>query len=169
MADTPRPDETGNHLHRRLDRVFVDQLARNAPHIGEGGSGDYGVRLENVAPDGSALDLILTFRSGERYCCPELGCHCDLRDEAWWSELREDMDTHGLGELPLPTIRTVRVVVEEGATFDPGGLKIPPLRSEGFVYEDGPFAPVIERDAGTSPPEPSTGKPPQPEVLNRRP
>src|SRR4051812_15910653 len=121
MADSPRPDAIGDNLHRRLDQVFVDQFARNAPYFGGGGPNYYGVRLENIAPDGSALDLILTFRSGERYCCPELGCHCDFRDAGYWSELREGMDTHGLGESPLPTIRAVRVVVEEGATFDPGG------------------------------------------------
>lgn len=137
--------------------MFVDQFARNAPPFGEGGPGYYGVRLEDITPDGSALDLILTFRSGERYCCPELGCHCDLRGAGYWAELRDGMDAQGLGGSPLPTIRTVRVVVEEGATFDPGGLLIPPLRSKGFVYEHGPFAPVIEPDGGTIPPEPIDG------------
>jgi hypothetical protein len=157
MADSPRPDETGDDLHRWLDQAFVDHFARNAPYFGGGGPGYYGVRLEDIAPDNSALDLILTFRSGERYCCPELGCHFDLRGAAFWSGLREGMDTHGLGDLPLPTIRTVRVVVEEGVTFDPGGLRFPPLVSKGFVYEHGPFAPVIEPDEGTTPPEPIDG------------
>jgi len=156
MIDTSRTDGTGDDFRRRLGRVFVDQFARNTPSFGGGGPGYYGVSLGRVAADGSELDLILTFRTGERYCCSALGCHCDIRSAWCWSELREGMDTHGLGGLSLPTIRIVRVVVEEGATFDPGGLRIP-LKSKGLVYEDGPFTPVIEPNDGAIPPAPIDG------------
>jgi hypothetical protein len=125
--------------------LFVDQFARNTPYFGGGGPGYYGVRLEDIAPDGSELDLVLTFRSGERYCCVELGCHCDLRGAWYWSELRDEMGAHGLGGFPLPKVRNVRVVVEEGAFFDPGGARAP-LKSEGFAYADGPFSPATESD-----------------------
>ena len=122
MADSPRSDEIGVDLDRRLTRLFADRLARNSPHFGGGGPGYYGVRLENVAPDGSELDLILTLRSGERYCCFELGCHLGVRGTRYWSELRQEMDASGLGDQPLPKIRIIRVVVEDGALVDLGGV-----------------------------------------------
>ncbi len=147
----------GDDLPGRLDRVFVDRFARTRSYSGRGGLGYYGVRLERVATDGTELDLILTFRAGEEYCCSELGCHCELRDAETWSGLRELMDDHGLGELPLPTIRLVRVVIEDGATFTLGRLKNPPLRSRGFVYEHGPFNPVIEEDDGATSSVPTDG------------
>jgi hypothetical protein len=151
MANSSRPDGIAENLCARLDQVFADHFARNTPYFGGGGPGYYGVRLENIVPDGSELDLVLTFRAGERYCCCELGCHCDLWSARYWSELRHGMDAHGLGGLPLPTIRTVWVVVEEGATFDPGGLRFPPLRSKGSVYEDGPFTPVVATEEESPP------------------
>jgi|GEM_PF-1779889 len=156
MADSSRLDRITDDLGRRFEQVFADHFARNTPYFGGGGPGYYGVSLENVAQDGSELDLVLTFRSGERYCCSELGCHCDIRGAGYWTDLRQGMDAHGLGGLPLPTIRTVRVVVEEGSTFDPGGLRNPPLTSKGWVYEDGPFTPVSAAE-GESPTGPNAG------------
>jgi len=147
----------GDDLPGRLDRAFIDLFADNVPYFGAGGPGYLGVRLEQIAPDGSELDLILTFRAGERYCCSQLGCHCNPGDAGWWSRLGELMDDHGLGELPLPTIRLIRIVVEVGATFDPGGLKNPPLLGRGEVYDYGPFCPVIEEDDGANSPVPSDG------------
>ena len=144
MADSSRPDPTGNDLHERLTRVFVDHLARDTPCFGGGGPGYYGMRPEKIAPDGSDLDLIATLRAGERYCCSQPGCHFDFSSAGTWSELRGVMDAHGLRELPLPRARVLRVVVEEGAPLDPGGLRSPPLKSRGYVHEDGPFPPVIE-------------------------
>jgi hypothetical protein len=144
MADSSRPDLTGNELHERLTQVFVDHLARDTPYFGGGGPSYYGVRLEDIAPDGSELDLIVTLRAGERYCCSQPGCHFDFCSAQTWSGLRGDMDAQGLRELALPRIRILRVVVEAGALFDPGGLRSPPLKSRGYVHEDGPFPPVIE-------------------------
>jgi hypothetical protein len=141
MADSSRPDGIGNDLPRRLTQLFVAQFARNTPYFGGGGPGYYGVRLENIASDGSEFELILTFRSGVRYCCVELGCHCGIRSPRYWSGLRKEMDTHGLGELPLPTIGIVRVVVEEGALIDLGGI---PRNHKAMEYEEGPFSPVEE-------------------------
>ncbi len=146
MADSSRPDLIGNELSERLTQVFVDHLARNTPYFGGGGPGYYGVRLENIAPDGSELGLIVTLRSGERYCCSQPGCHFDFNSAETWSGLRGDMDAQGLRGLPLPRIHSLRVVVEEGALFDPGGLRSPPLKSRGYVREHGPFSPVIESD-----------------------
>jgi hypothetical protein len=144
MADPSRADLTENDVHERLTQVFVDHLARNTSYFGGGGPGYYGVRLENIARDGSELDLIVTFQAGERYCCSEPGCHFDFRSTETWSGVRRDMDVQGLRALPLPRIHILRVVVEEGALFDPGGLRFPPLKSRGHVHEHGPFLPVIE-------------------------
>ena len=91
MADSSRTDLTGNDLSERLTRVFVDHLARNTPYFGQGGPSYYGVRLENIAPDGSELDLIVTLRAGERYCCSQPGCHFDFSSAETWSGLRGDM------------------------------------------------------------------------------
>jgi hypothetical protein len=145
MADSSRPDLTRNDLNERLTQVFVDHLARDTPYFGGGGPGYYGVHLENIAPGGSELDLMVTLRAGEKYCCSQPGCHFDFCSAETWSGLRGDMDAQGLRELPLPRIHILRVVVEEGALFDPGGLRSPPLKSRGYVHEHGPFPPVIER------------------------
>lgn len=133
-----------NALSERLTRAFIDHLARNRTDFGGGGRDDYWVRLENIAPDVSELDLVVIFRAGATYCCSEPGCHFDFRSETAWADLRGDLDAHGLREVPLPTIRTLRVVVEAGALFDPGGLRQPPLISRGYTYEEGPFAPSGE-------------------------
>jgi hypothetical protein len=139
MADSSRPNVIADDLHRLLTQVFVDQFARNTPHFGGGGPGYYGVRLEHMASDGSEFDLVLTFRSGVRYCCIELGCHCGIRGPRYWSGLRKELDAYGLSELPLPTIRIVRVVVEEGALIDLGGV---PRSHRAWEHEEGPFAPA---------------------------
>src|SRR5262249_24351910 len=61
MADSSRPDLTGNELHERLTQVFVDYLARDTPYFGAGGAGDYGLDLGGRAPGrfrtGSDRDL----------------------------------------------------------------------------------------------------------------
>lgn len=144
MAGPSCLDLSGDDLDARLTRAFVDHLARITPYFGGGGPGYHGVRLEKIAPDGSELDLIVTFRAGEKYCCSQQGCNFDFRSAWTWSKLRGDMDSQGLRGLPLPRIRVLRIVVEEGALFDPGGLRNPPLKSRGCVDEDGPFPPVIE-------------------------
>jgi hypothetical protein len=131
-------------LRERLTGAFFDYLARNRADFGERGRDCYEVSLENVAPDGSELDLVVTLQAGATYCCSEPGCHFDFRSEMAWAELRSDMDAHGLRKLPLPVIRTLRVVVEAGALFDPGGLRSPPLVSKGYAYEEGPFVPAGE-------------------------
>jgi hypothetical protein len=132
------PDAEG--VHRRLTRVFEAQLARNTPHFGGGGPGYYGVRLENVAPDGSSIDLVVTFRSGVRYCCMETGCHFGVGHEGYWSRLRKDMNAHHLSHIPLPTIRVVRMLVEDGCLIDLSPGK--PRTQKAMTYEVGPFDPV---------------------------
>lgn len=126
-----------------MTEVFADRLAQNELYFGGGGPGYYGLDVENVAPDGSRCDLILTFRSGVRYCCIQFGCHLgDIDAPEYWSSLREAMDRHGLGPIPLPILRRVRVVVEEGALVDVGDRVRP---SKAIGYEEGPFHPVMGR------------------------
>jgi len=59
-------------------------LAQNRSYFGAGGLGYYGVEVENLAPDGTEFDLMLTFKSGVRYCCIERGCHIPLQNR-WFS------------------------------------------------------------------------------------
>lgn len=120
----------------RLTRAFAELFATNSFQ----GGGTYGVRLENVAAEGSAVDLVVTFLSGVGYCCFESACHFEHYTPRGWSRLRGCMDRQGLAASPLPTIRTFRGVVERGATMTPtpGG---PTYVSEGAAYEAGPFAP----------------------------
>jgi len=144
MANSFRPDLTEKELHGRLTQVFVDFLARDTPYFGGGGPGYFGVYLENIVPASFELDLIVTLRAGERYCCSEPGCHFDFNSVETWSELREHMNAQGLRERSLPRIHILRVVVEEGVLFDPGGLRSSPLKSRGYAHEYGPFSPIVE-------------------------
>ncbi|QEH34010.1 hypothetical protein OJF2_25430 [Aquisphaera giovannonii] len=126
-----------------LRRAFAGLLSRDVPLANVGGSAIPSVEVANVASDGSSLDLVLTFRVGERYCCSQLGCHLDLRSPEAWAKIRGRMDANGLTTVSLPTVRRVHTAVEPGALFDPGGLRSGPLSSPGQFAEDGPFFPAI--------------------------
>jgi hypothetical protein len=126
------------HLREQLTRAFIDLFGADIPYLGTGGSGSYGVHVENLATDASYLDLVLTFRSGVRYCCFEFACHFPFYDERSWSRLRGCMDRHGLGDFPLPVIRKVRGVIEKGAVVQPSPVG-PVYIMEGSEYEAGPF------------------------------
>ena len=106
-------------LHDRLTRAFADVFAENVPWFGGGGPGYYGLRLENVAADGAQVDLVLTFRSGVRYCCFESACHFGYYDARGWARLRKCMDRHGLNHYALPAIRRFRGVVQPDAVAHP--------------------------------------------------
>jgi hypothetical protein len=108
-----------NDLHERFARAFGDLFAADIPFFGGGGPGYFGVRLEKVAADGSEVDLVLTFRSGVRYCCFESACHFPYYSARGWSLLRACMDRHGLSRYPLPVIRKFRGVIESGAVATP--------------------------------------------------
>jgi hypothetical protein len=145
--------ESSVALREQLTRAFEDVFADTVPYFGGGGPGYYGVGVENVAGDGSELDVVLTFRSGTRYCCMEPGCQWGYWAEGGWSLLRECLDRNGLHHLPLPTVRRFRGVIEEGAVFDtvpaPGGLpdEGAPAAHHAFEYEVGPFLPINDSRA----------------------
>jgi hypothetical protein len=125
-----------------MTAAVIELLADNA---GAAGNRDYyGVSIDEMAPDGSEFDLTLTFKAGNRYCCPELGCHLAYSEVDWWRRLRDIMREHGLAHTPPMTIRKLRVVVEPGACLecrtDFGRGKLRSEESEGFTYETGPFA-----------------------------
>jgi hypothetical protein len=111
-------------LDERLTLAFADLFAENRSRFldGEvaGGPGYYGVQVAAVTADASEVELVLTFRAGVRYCCFESGCHFAYYDERGWRRLRECLDRHGLGHLPLPVVRTFRGVIEPGAVAQPG-------------------------------------------------
>src|SRR5436853_2756500 len=109
-----------------------------------GGAGYYGVGLENVAADGSEVDLVVTFRSGKRYCCFEFSDHFAFYSERGWSRLRECLDRHGLSHLPLPAIRKVQAVIERGAVMTPCPTTAAFI-AEGSEYQAGPFKPLTQK------------------------
>jgi len=131
-------------LHRGLTLGFLDFLTQESPFLmktgGQGRRDYYGLQLENVSEDGSELDLVFTFRSGEVYCCTEEGCHIPFYCEEGWQHLRHFLTMEGLGDLPRITIRKVRVVVEEGAEVLPGGAEgMTPVPCRAQQYETGPY------------------------------
>jgi len=134
-----------NDLHERLTQVFIDLFAANVFDFHDGFKGGgpnyYGVRVENLATNGPELDLVLTFRAGNRYCCFEFADHFAFYSNRGWSRLRKCMDSHGLDQLPLPTIRKLHAVIEKGAVMTPSP-KVPLCIWEGSAYQAGPFVPV---------------------------
>ena len=129
-------------LHEQLTRAFAELFAANVPWVGGGGPGYYGVRLENVAADGSQVDLVVTFRSGVRYCCFESACHFPYFEARGWTRLRKCLDREGLSHLPLPVIRKFRGVIEPGAVMTPDRTNPASVWEERLEYEVGPLRPV---------------------------
>jgi hypothetical protein len=121
-----------------LQQVIADMLARNRSYFGAGGPGYHGAEVEKLSPDGSEFGLILTFKSGVRYCCIEHGCHIGLFRSGWFQEVRDRLRAAGIDDVPPMTIRRLHVVVESGAIVDEG--RHGPCRQEGRAeYDEGPF------------------------------
>jgi hypothetical protein len=130
-------------MREQLMVAFIDYFASNRA---AGGRRDYyGVQVDGVADDGSELELTVTFKSGERYCCCESGCHTGFHSSESWRRLRALFGRHGLVEIPPVTIRLLRGVVEPGALLRCNlAFGLEEDVGEGFTYERGPYR---ERDA----------------------
>jgi hypothetical protein len=131
-------------MQEELTAAFIEFFSCNR---GAGGRRDYfGVRIDDVAPDGSAFDLTLIFKSGVRYCCAEPGCHTGFGLKGWksWQLLREMFGRHGLADIPPVTIRRFCGVVEPGALLTCLHAVGMPEETVGYTYETGPYH---ERDA----------------------
>jgi hypothetical protein len=102
-------------MHKQLTVALVEFFSAN--QAARGRRDYYGVRIDKVADDDSVFDLTLTFKSGERYCCCEDGCHAGfaLNDSRCWRRLREVFGRQGLADIPPVTIRRLHGVVEHGA------------------------------------------------------
>jgi hypothetical protein len=124
-------------MQEQLNASFVEYLANTQA---AGGRLDYyGVQVDGVAKDGSGFDLILTIKSGERYCCAEPGCHTGLYDPESWRHLRLVFGRHGLADIPPVTIRRLRGVVEREALLTCNLAFGKPEESQGYAYESGPY------------------------------
>jgi hypothetical protein len=129
-------------LQQVLTQVISEMMARNRSHFGAGGPGYYGVQVDDISQDGSKFNLILTFKSGLRYCCMEHGCHIPLygsnTDAGWFDEVRERLRIAGIKNLPPLAVRKLHVVVEQGAFSgnDPDSSYCYESRLE---YSCGPF------------------------------
>jgi hypothetical protein len=124
----------------KLASGIVDAFARmQSSNIGADGRLDYyGFSVDDLSDDYSTFDLVITFQTGECYCCYEYGCHFGYFDDSHtWEQFRKAMDENVRNCLPQLKIRKVRVVVEEGALFDTERKNYQPV--SGMSYEMGPY------------------------------
>jgi hypothetical protein len=131
-------------MEDRLERAFAGVLAENLGT--EGRREYYGIRIDEISPSRSEFDLILVFKAGERYCCPEPGCHLGYDQADWWLTLRGLMEEQGIGDLPPLTIRKIRGIVERGTRLQCRAVFERPEESDGFSYEHGPIAEIVDRE-----------------------
>jgi hypothetical protein len=124
-------------MRAELTAAFIEYLSRN---LGAHNRRDYyGLQIDRAAADGSQFELTLTFKSGERYCCSEPGCHTGLHDSEPWPYLREVFAQRGLAGIPTMTVTKLVGIVEPGTVFGWGVPSMRPIESTGFIYEDGPY------------------------------
>ncbi len=102
----------------------------------------YGFTVSSFDSMLSSLELVVRFKSGERYCCAEAGCHLGFWDECWWQRFRNALNCEGIGDLSPLTIDRVTVIVETGAML---GLRDPNDSSAlcpetEWSYALGPFS-----------------------------
>ena len=96
-----------------LQEVFIEYFAGNRGSRNR--KDHYGVEVVLISSDPLELDLVLTFKAGERYCCFESGCHHWLFVRSSWERLRDTLKARGLGDLPPLTIRKLIIRVEREA------------------------------------------------------
>jgi hypothetical protein len=143
-------------LDERLTLAFADLFAGDRGRFRDaepwGGPGYFGVRATPATSDASEVELAVTFRAGVRYCCFESACHFAYYNERGWRRLRECLDRHGLGLLPLPVIRLFRGIIERGAVAEPGVVGTPEacFVMEGSEYRAGPWHPITPRQGEPS-------------------
>jgi hypothetical protein len=84
--------------------------------------------------------LTLTFKSGERYCFAEPGCHTGFHASESWRAQREIFGRYGLADLPPVTVRRLVEVVERGALLRCNlAFGYPEAVIQGYTYESGPY------------------------------
>lgn len=71
---------------------------------------------EATLQSNGVIDLTLTFKSGQSYCCPDWKCHLWLFDGYRWGQLRRAAEAE---RVALPALLSFRItaIIEEGALF----------------------------------------------------
>jgi hypothetical protein len=94
---------------------------------------DYGV---SARLDGTAIELLLTFRAGSAYCCCEWQCHFHLFPTRRWDRLRQELLALGLDVAGRLELR-VEIVIEEGALFlaPNRSLRTPPALAPAKAFQ----------------------------------
>jgi hypothetical protein len=120
-----------NKYAYQVAHVLRHMLTRN--RRANGNPDYYGVDIRHVSGDGRSFDLILTFKSGTRYCCWEWGCHLLLcgTPKLFWKRLHEGMAELGLALRGPLRIRRLACVIEAGAYMDCFGEYVEPY---GYGY-----------------------------------
>ncbi len=121
---------------KQLERLFEERFSRS--RNGSGPTCDYVFKVENLSDMLNSFDLVATFKTGQRYCCFEPGCHFGV-ENVFWPEFRADMARMGLDRLPRLTIFSFRCIVEKGAMMILDRDPSDPIISEAYEYTIGPF------------------------------
>lgn len=101
----------------------------------------YGFEVIPQSEDGRVYQLNITFKSGEKYCCNELGCHFGFWGKADWVRFRAYLPAVGLADIGPLTITKIKVKIEQGSFWGVGVRGLPELLpSNEQEYERvGPF------------------------------
>src|SRR5262245_29312496 len=129
-----------------LQSAFQEFFAFNS--VGNGSRSYYGVLVSDVRKSAAEteIDLTLTFRSENRYCCFEDGCHHWFFKKESWARFRRLLKKRGWVDLTPLKIAILRGRVEKGARASYGGLldRSQELVRETYQYRAGPYS---EREA----------------------
>jgi len=120
--------------YKSYDRAIKELFRKNKPHFAksdwpeEGRLDYYGFEVTKISDDGSIIDLKWTFKTTEKYCCIELGCHASYGDKKWWKILRDRLLVDGINP-PSMTI-TVIAIIEKNVR-----LSLPTSHEEEKGYQ----------------------------------
>jgi hypothetical protein len=122
-----------------LTKVFAGLLSQNRNRP------DYGVDA-TMSADEPRIDLVMTFKSGSRYCCAEPGCHLSAFQAAFWTRLRLRLVEAGIADPPFPLTLHVKGIVEDGAILETLATLGVAEASPSYQYEEDYFELSAARD-----------------------
>ena len=113
--------------------AVIDLLAANGCAGGDGCH--YGLDVINLSANAARFDLVLTFRAGRRYCCPEPGCHLGPFYRPFWEAIRERIEDRGLRQPRPMRLVHIHTMIEPGAVFRTfAGMDLPPASPTFDAY-----------------------------------
>src|SRR5262245_54093873 len=95
------------------------------------------IRLLSVNASGNRMEIEMRFRSGETYCCAELGCHVATHDAEWWKSFRSCI-SRMTDRDPPPMTLTIYGVIDAGARLLSSASLGLPIVSSAYTVVHGP-------------------------------